>query len=309
MSLRSLDLNLLPLFAALMEEQHLTRAAERLHLSQPAVSNALKRLRLQLGDDLFVRTASGLKPTPRAIQLYAKVRDGLELIEQGWADQQSFDAATSRCHFRLCANGAVEYLAAPWLMQQLRQRAPGVALQIETDQSPEIVQRLQDGRLDLAIDYVDQPQPGLCHAPLLQESLVVIAARNHPQFRPDLSYDDFIALQHVSLSPRNRQGTPIEQLLGHKDLPRQVQLWVSSFVSIPPVVASTDLIAVVPERLVRHSPWQQQLQMAPLPFACPPVALQLIWHQSRERDQAHRWLRELLQELVTMDEPQRIAEA
>jgi DNA-binding transcriptional LysR family regulator len=296
-SLRRLDLNLLPLFAALMEEQHLTRAATRLHLSQPAVSNALKRLRLQLDDDLFVRTATGLKPTPRAVQLYTKVRDGLELIEQGWARQQSFDAATSTHQFRLSANGAVEFIAAPWLIQQLRQQAPGIGLMIETDQSADIGQRLQDGRLDLAIDYVSQPQAGLSHAPLLEESLVVIAARQHQTFHDRLSYEEFAQLHHVSLLPRNRQGTPIEQLMGHKDLTRTVKYWVSSFVAIPPVVASTDLIAVVPQRLVQQAPWRDQLQSAPLPFPCPPVSLQLIWHQSRDRDQAHHWLRSQLLQL------------
>ncbi|WP_430461728.1 LysR substrate-binding domain-containing protein [Thalassolituus sp. LLYu03] len=294
MSLRHLDLNLLPVFAALMEEQHLTRAAERLFLSQPAVSNALKRLRLQLADDLFVRTATGLKPTPRAMQLYAKVRDGLELIEQGWAQQQSFDPVNGRQTFRISANGAVEFMAAPWLMRELRQRAPGIALMIETDQTDDIGPRLQDGRLDLAIDYIDQPQPGLNHQPLVTEPLVVIAARRHPQFSPELTFDAFRSLDHVSLLPRNRQGTPIEQLMGHKELKRSVKLWVSSFVAIPPVVANTDLIAVVPQRLAQQAPWADALQQAPLPFDCPPVALQLIWHQSRERDQAHLWLREQL---------------
>lgn len=300
MSLRTLDLNLLPIFTVLMEEQHLTQAAERLHMSQPAVSNALKRLRERTDDELFVRTARGLKPTPRATALYNKVRDGLQLIEQGWQQQQRFEPATSKQHFVICTNPAVEYLATPWLMKLLRQQAPHIRLKFEPDHLNDIPQRLQDGRIDLAIDFVSYPHPGLINQPLHQEDLVVIAAKNNSAFNPPLTAEAFAQHNHVTVSPRNQQGTPIEQLMGHKNLRRNVSLHVTSFVSIPQIVAETDLIAVVPVRLINQPHLQGLFQTSPLPFEYPPAPLQLIWHQSRERDQAHQWLRETMQQLVTL---------
>ena len=298
MSLRHLDLNLLPVFSALIEEQHLSRAAERLHMSQPAVSSALKRLRQRSGDQLFVRTARGLKPTPRALDLYASVRDGLQLIEQGWQQQQAFDASRSQQSFVISTNPAIEFLATPELMKRLRQQAPGVQLRFEPDRLNDPVQRLQDGRNDLAIDFIDYQHPGLISDVLMEEDLVVIAAANHTEFSTPLSHTGFRSLSHVTVSPRNQQGTPIEQLLGHKDLQRQVGLYVTSFVSIPAIVAETDLIAVVPKRLVSSEDWRRRLQFSPLPFDYPKVPLRMIWHQSRERDQAHAWLRQQLQQLT-----------
>ncbi|MCH2040418.1 MAG: LysR substrate-binding domain-containing protein [Saccharospirillaceae bacterium] len=300
MSLRNLDLNLLPVFTALVEEQHLSRAAERLHMSQPAVSNALKRLRQRMDDELFVRTSRGLKPTPRAIALYNKVRDGLQLIEQGWQQQKSFQPATSEQTFIISTNPAVEYLATPWLMKLLRQQAPNVRLRFEPDHLSDIPQRLQDGRVDIAIDFIDYHHRGLISEELQLEDLVVIAAKDHPDFSPELTLEQFERLSHVTVSPRNQQGTPIEQLMGHQKLQRDVRLHVTSFVSIPQIVAQTDLIAVVPVRLMHEDHIQPLLQSAPLPFEYPQVPLKLIWHQSREQDQAHQWLRATLSKLVNI---------
>lgn len=298
MPISNLDFNLLPVFRVLMEEQHLSRAAERLNLSQPAVSAALKRLRFHTDDALFVRTARGLKPTPRAIALYTKIRDGLELIEQGWQQLHQFDPCADQHHFLIATNPAVEFITTPQLMHHLRQEAPGVHLTFEADHQPDIVQRLQDGRTDLAIDFVEHSHSGLVCEPLHQETLVVIAAKNHPRLTQGLTASLFSDLDHVTIAPRNQHGTPIEQLLGHKNLKRNICLALTSFVAVPRVVANTDLIAVVPVRMIRTSGLENQLQSFPLPFSCPEVTLQLIWHESRNRDQAHEWLRNRFKMLV-----------
>lgn len=276
-----------------MEEQHLTKASERLHMSQPAVSSALKRLRERIGDELFVRTTRGLKPTPRANQLYLEIQPALQMIEQGWQGEEFKPEQSSRS-FTISCNGAVEYLALPWLNAHLRAAAPNVLLTVAPDHLPDISERLQDGRLDMAIDFVHYSHPGLVSTPLQEPELAVIAATSHPDFSSPLSLEQFQTLKHVSITPRNQQGTPIEQLMGHKNLGRQVQLCVSNFVSIPEIVANSDLIAVVPKALAQQPQLEGRIQLSELPFTAPKVPMQLIWHKSREHDAAHVWLRQVL---------------
>lgn len=303
-SLRSLDLNLLPVFDALMKEQHLSRAATQLSMSQPAVSNALKRLRQSLGDELFVRTAHGLTPTPRAHSVYASVQPALQMIRQG-CSEQDFDPASAQTALKLSMNSAVEFLIAPLLTSWLRQSAPDISLSIHPDHIEDIPAQLKDGKLDFAIDYVSYGEH-FRHSVLSEETLSVICAEQHPHLNGHISPEQFSSLPQVSLIPRPDQaqkqnrfrGTPIEHLMGDQMPARNLTTQVFSFVAIPGIVAATDQIAVVPTRMAGIFRESLPLQTLPLPFSYPPVEIQLIWHKSRHQDQAHQWFRDGIMQIA-----------
>lgn len=312
LNLRALDLNLLPVFDALMREQHLSRAAEHLAMSQPAVSNALKRLRQTFNDDLFVRTSQGLKPTTRAQELQQAIQPALRLIQTGCMES-NFDPSSSQQTLQISMNSATEYLIAPFIYKCLHTEAPGMKLQLQPDHLDDIPVQLKEGRLDFALDYVGLGDSQFHSLKLIEEDLVVICRTKHPQLNGQITLEQFETLPHVSLVPRSSiahkqshlRGTPIEQLMV-KGLPsRNLTMHVASFVSIPSIIAQSDLIAVVPKRIAQHFNQSQQpnhphaaIQCLALPFSYPQVGIQLIWHKSREHDMAHRWVRERMVKLI-----------
>lgn len=298
-NLRSMDLNLLPIFNALMQEQHLSHAASQLAMSQPAVSNALKRLRQSFNDDLFVRTAHGLKPTPRANEIQQHLQAALQQIQQAYSPAL-FDPQSSEKSLKITMNAATEYLLSPLLIGWLRKTAPNMQLQLYPDHLADIPQQLKSGQLDYALDYIPFDTVQFNHAILSHEPLAVIiskcsAAKNLTNSQ--LSLQQFEQLPQITLVARtspnqgNQQlnGSPIEQLLGTAMPQRNIAMAVSSFVAIPNIVANSDLIAIVPERLAKKNQNSNELLCIPLPFECPPVAMYLQWHKSRDKDPVHQW--------------------
>lgn len=299
--LRNHDLNLLPIFDTLMQEQHLSRAAERLNMSQPAVSNALKRLRMGFDDELFVRTGRGLKPTQRAIEIYAQVAPALGLIRNSF-EENEFSAATFSRTVDISMNHAVEHLWGPTLMREVRRRAPNLKWKVHPDYMDDIPGRLKDGRLGYAVEYTDMPADQFDSLLLIREKLTLICASGHPCEKARISMDEFQDLPQVSLmrrhglvrSQNSRRTTPLEFLLGNALPPRNIAVQMSSFVSIPEVVAETDLIAVVPSRLAQPLIESGQLVSLDLPFDLTEIEVRLYWHKSRNSDAGHQWLIEML---------------
>lgn len=309
LNLRALDLNLLPIFDALMREQHLSRAADQLAMSQPAVSNALKRLRQTFNDDLFVRTAQGLKPTTRAQKLQQAIQPALRAI-QAVCMESNFNPNSHQQTLQISINSATEYLIAPYIYKWLQTQAPHMRLQLQPDYLDDIPALLKEGRLDFALDFVGFNDNQFQSLKLTEEDLVVICRIGHPQIKNKISLGQFKTLPQVSLMPRSSltfkhhhlKGTPMEQLMG-KDLPqRNITFSVSSFASIPSIVAQSDLIAIVPKRIAHHfnhnQSQQSELQCIPLPFKYPQAAIYLLWHKSREHDVAHKWVRDKMSQLV-----------
>ncbi len=310
LNLRAIDLNLLPVFDALMREQHLSRAAEQLAMSQPAVSNALKRLRQTFNDDLFIRTARGLKPSSRAQELHLAIQPALKLIQTGCV-QNEFDPKSSQQTLQVSMNAASEYLIAPHLIKWLQLEAPNMKLQLLPDHLDDIPARLKDGRLDFTLDYVRFDDNQLQSKALVEEDLVIICRTNHPQIQKKITLEQFNTLSQVSLIPRSSlahkqshlRGTPIEQLMG-KDMPlRNVTLHVSNFIAIPDIIANTNLIAIVPKRIAeQHNRYannhSRKLRCLPLPFTYTKVSMQLTWHKSREADPTNLWFRENLMSMI-----------
>ncbi|WP_324731499.1 LysR family transcriptional regulator BsrA [Pseudomonas paeninsulae] len=297
-NLRQIDLNLLLVFDALMQEQNLTRAAQRLHLSQSTVSNALSRLRQQLGEELFQRTARGMTPTARAQVLYVPVRQALRLLQSGLGPQERFDPQSEHS-FSLSLNDYAQAALLPLLLERLAKLAPRVEIHVQPDDADTLIQRLESGTLDMAIDYLHFDAPDLNYSPLQEEQLVVIGRVGHPAFAGGLSRDDYQSARHVSVLPRAGRGSPLEIVLGSARVRRQTALHLPNYLPIPAIIGRTDLLGTVPKRLAEAFAPVYALQMAPLPFDMPPVQISLIWHRQQELDPAQRWLRQQLSDLLS----------
>lgn len=292
-NLRQMDLNLLLVFDALMQEQNLSRAAQRLHMSQPAVSNALARLRRQLDEPLFQRTARGMTPTAQAQALYAPVRQALQLLQTGLGPQTGFDLASEHV-FRLAMNDYAQASLLPHLLPRIQALAPGVVLSVQDDDADSLPRRLATGALDLAIDYLHFSDADLRYQPLMEEQLVVIGRPGHPAFAGGLTLADYQDAAHVSLLTRAGRGSPLEIVLGSSRVRRRVQVHVPSFLAIPEIVARTNLLGSIPPRLAEHCARLYPLEIAPMPVSVPGIEVSMIWHRQQELSPGLAWLREQL---------------
>ena len=293
LNLRAIDLNLLPVFLAVVEEGQLSRAALRLGMSQPAVSAALQRLRLTVDDPLFTRSRSGLSPTPRARELYQQVSDGLQLLAQALDPSQRFDPATSQRTFRVLAPDYFETLVLGPLMTRLRQSSPGICVQVLPQQDG-WSRQLVDGEVDFAIDNLLPADERLEAQPAMEETLAVVARQDHPSIHGSLSLEDFLAAEHVVLPLRERQILTLDQILGKPGWRRRIGAQVVQYGNLLSVAGTSDLIATVPLRMARMLAPTFGLQVLPFPVPVPAVTVYLIWPRALERDAAHGWFRTLL---------------
>ena len=291
LNLQRLDLNLLRVFDALMQEQNLSRAAVRLSLSQPAVSNALARLRRHLDEPLFIRTARGMQPTSRAQSLHIAVRQALHLLQQGLDPCAEFDPLAADQLFTLSMNDYAQARLLPALSQRLQHVAPRIRLAVRSDSADSLAAWLSAGMLDLAVDYLYFDNPDLCYQPLLEEQLVVIGRAGHPAFEPQLDLAAYQGSRHVAIPDRGGRGSPLEIVLGSARVQRQVQLFVPNYLSIPLIVAQSDLLGTVPRHLAEHFARLLPIRIASLSQLASPVQVSLIWHRQQQQAPGLQWLR------------------
>jgi DNA-binding transcriptional LysR family regulator len=298
MNLQTIDLNLLLVFEALMDERNVTRAAKRVGLSQPALSNALARLRRTFDDPVLVRTPDGMVPTPRAQALIVPVRAALAQLRGAMEERPAFDPAASQRIFHVLANDYVELLLLPWVSAGLQQQAQEVKLHVYRPRNlfhPPTAVDLADS-FDLALGFFPDVltlESGIRSAVLWEEHNVCIASAKHPEIRGDISLQQYVAAQHVAVFYKSQSGGLIDTLLEQQALSRRVALLVPHFASAPFVVAASDLIATVPERLAQQFA-ELDLQVLPVPLEVPPFRLTMLWHERFDHDAAHTWIRELL---------------
>ena len=297
-NLRQLDLNLLLVFDALMQEQNLSRAALRLHMSQPTVSNALGRLRQQMGEPLFQRTARGMLPTAQAHLLYGPIRQAIELLRVGLGPQDAFDTSAD-VSFRLSMNDYTSASLLPPLLARLKSVAPLVRLSVQTDDADTLQKRLATAALDLAVDYLHFDDEDLRYQPLREEQLAVIARKSHPACKKGLTLAAYQACHHVSIQPRAGRGSPLEIVLGSAKVRRQIQLHVSHYLAIPAIVAQSDLLGTVPQRMAVELGHAFNIDAFPLPLEMPPVQMSLIWHRNQDAAPGLRWLRGQITDLAS----------
>jgi DNA-binding transcriptional LysR family regulator len=294
-----LDLHMLRCLHALVAEAHVTRAAERMGMTQPAMSAALARLRSLFGDPLLVRTEKGMVPTPRAQEVALAVRGALELMDGALAPEARFDPAKSGDCFEILASESASFVLMPALVERVRAAAPRVELRIQIPDLTRARQVLEEGRADLLVSFTRNAPAGLRSRPLLQQELKVIAARQHPGVRGGLTLEQYLAWPHAVLMIGRKLAAVeavVEEALAPLGRERRIGAWVPSSIASPAVVAATDLLATLPDFVARSFSQTLGLQVLTPPLAMGDAQLSMFWHERAHRNPAQRWLREALVE-------------
>jgi DNA-binding transcriptional LysR family regulator len=293
-NLQDVDLNLLRAFDAVLQERSVTGAASRLGLTQPAVSNALARLRNLFGDPLFVRTASGMDATPFARELGEPVRQALALLESALAHGPGFDPSSSSRAFRFYMSdlGQIEFL--PPLIERVQRVAPGVRLEAVAIDVEDIGAALASGTLDLAVGFLPGLGPPVHRLQLFRDPYMCLMREDHPI--RNLTRKSFLAAAHALVSYRGGHRV-IEEALERAGLARRIALRVPHFTVVPMVLERTDLILVLPERVARVFQRRGGFRYVPPPVPIPPADVGVFWHERFDADPGNRWLREQLLEL------------
>jgi DNA-binding transcriptional LysR family regulator len=291
--IRSVDLNLLKAFNALMSERAVTRAAGRIGLSQPAMSHALSRLRDLFADDLFVRTATQMEPTARARDIAPLVAAAIEQIEKALNLGAGFDPRTSAGIFTA---GMAEYaevaLVGP-LARSFTEEAPQATLRLTPAGGPEALGQLDRGEIDVAVAYLLHVPPHIDSLVLLRDRFVLVARRGHPIAGRSLSVADYAALSHVLVSPRGATSGAVDRVLAEMSLTRRILLLVATYLALPAALAGSDLVATVPERTARQIVATDELQIMKLPLDLS-ATVSMAWHRRTASDPAQTWFRALL---------------
>ena len=297
MDTRRLDLNLLVTLEALLAERNVTRASERLHLSQPAVSAQLARLRALFGDPLLIPARRGMTPTAKALELLEPLREALDRVRGTLGAHASFDPATAE---RVVAIACTDYLQTVLLAPlaiALRTRAPGLRVAIRQLDPARLEAQMARGEVDLALMTPSDAPAGLRSRPLFEERYVLVGRRRHPRLRKQLGVDDFAQLEHIVVSPRGGGfASPVDAALAALRRRRTVVLSAASFLFVVELVAESNFVALVPERLARAR--AGALRIAECPFAVPGFTVAMVWHERNHAHAAQRWLRETLATLA-----------
>lgn len=290
MNLRTLDLNLLPVFEAIYAERSLTRASETLHVTQPAVSNALTRMRAHFGDPLFVRSSRGMAPTSMAEALIGPVRDALSRLRAGLEQQGKFSPATSTRVFNIAVRDVGVFTLGPPMMRLLQAQGPDIRINWRQINRADMVAELASGRMDVAIDVPLVAKGEIESAPLMTDHYVCVMRRGHPAAKRTLDTDKFLALPHLSVSSRRAGRSIVEEALRRLGRRFNPVSRLSHFLPALQIVMTTDCVMMMPQTLTQNA----AVTVRKLPFDAPPLQLNLYWKSEAAEDSGLRWLREQL---------------
>lgn len=293
---KGVDLHLLRCFDVLMYTRSVSRAAQQLNVSQPAMSRSLDRLRKAFADPLLVRSRHGMVPTVHANALHAKTREILSTVESLFDPSEDFDPRATDKTFVICATEYIVYALLPRVVHQLEAMGSSVSLDVRTPHRDHLFEWLESGEVDVMVGYILDPQPTLRSRLLFRDRLVCIARREHPRVRGSLTVDQYRQLGHAR--PGLVGGAMSEQLIdsatARLGFAPDIRLNVKNYLTIPFVVANSDLIATIPYKLAQGFAEQQQLQILEPPIELPEFRYALYWHERRQQEQPHSWLRKAL---------------
>lgn len=297
MNIGGVNLNLLVAFAALFEELSVTRAARRAGVTQPAMSNTLAQLRLLFGDALFVRHRTGLSPTTRAKELAEPIRKGLQLL-QGALLGPTFDPGTSERRFVIATSDYVELVLLPALLRRLSKEAPGVRLALRPWGLHEAPPELARGELDLMLGFYDKLPPHHHEQPLFQDEYVCVVRRRHPTVKSKLTLAQYLQLSHVLVSAQTDGLGSVDRALSALGKQRRIGARVSHFLTVPVLVAQTDLVAALDRRVAEVFAGPLGLKLFQPPLKLPKGTIGQVWHAQQDSDAGQRWLRALIAEVA-----------
>ncbi|WP_339490739.1 LysR family transcriptional regulator [Pseudomonas sp. EL_65y_Pfl2_R95] len=304
MNLNKVDLNLFVVFDAIYTEANLTRAGQIVGITQPAVSNALARLRETFNDPLFVRTAQGMVPTPMSQNIIGPVRNALQQLRISVQESRTFNPAEANKTYRISMTDLSEAMVFPALFQRLRRLAPKVCIESMLARRRDTTKELAAGRLDFAIDAPLNTDPQVRHVKLLEDRYVCALRKNHPLSKDKISLDEYLSLSHIHISSRRSGLGYIDLALGKMGIQRKIALRSQHYLMANTVLHNTDMAMTVPERFARSN----DLHYMQLPVKeMPTLETHLYWHESTDQDPANRWMREQIIEIcqqVTLREKQ-----
>jgi DNA-binding transcriptional LysR family regulator len=287
-----IDLNLLIVFDAVMQERSLTRAGRRIHLSQPATSHALGRLRQILHDELFIRTPEGMRPTPRAQQMADPVREALSLFRLA-LEPEAFDPSVSRRSFTLAVNNYAARAVVPALIRQVSQQAPGISLDVRPIGRVDILNSLDTDGADVALTMLGEGGERFKCVRIMEDDYVAVIDRNHPAAHAVLTPAQLAEMPHIAITSTGDDTAFVDRALAERGLNRRIATRVP-FLSIALLLVNSDHLAVLPRRVATDLAAICPLVVKDLPFGSPWIALSMIWHRRMDNHPAQRWLRETI---------------
>lgn len=292
----NIDRMLLRCFDALMTERSVSRAADRIGISQPTMSNALARLRRLFGDPLLLRTRGEMMPTERALKLLDPVRRTLGDIEDMFTEPRHFDPATSQVTITLTALEHVEYTLLPALTQRLQREAPLVNVEMRSINPEKALDWLERGDLDYRLGWLRNPPPSLHCQTLFRDKFVCLARAGHPGIGDRLTLNQYLSLPHVCVrsSSRSEYWRTLNEAFAKCNHHPRIAFMVQDFVVVPQMIAATDLVATVPERFARRVTDKFSLQMLKPPFNLPDICISAYWHERTHTMPVHQWFRKML---------------
>jgi DNA-binding transcriptional LysR family regulator len=296
MDLSDFDLNLLVLLHTLLLERSVSKTAARLHLSQPATSAALNRLRKALNDPILVREGLHMVPTPRAEQLAEPIQAILVAIEQTLATPQPFDPSTINRTFKIAANDYGTFIVVPQLMQRLGAIAPGISLEI-WEIAQDVEAALRQGEVDLAITDAWTLRQCKWTETLFSETFTCLVRQNHPRIHTQLTVEDYVKETHALVSSRGRVAGNVDAVLLEQGFQRHVGVTLPHILAIPAVIASTDLIVTIASRIANHFATDYSLKTFSPPIALDSFEIAMAWPSRMTHDSAIQWLRNELIEI------------
>jgi DNA-binding transcriptional LysR family regulator len=282
---------------ALLTERNVTKAAARLNLSQPAVSAQLNRLRDVFEDPLLVPAHRGMTPTAKALELLGPLREALDRLRNTLETHGDFSPARAKLTVTIACTDYIEAAVVMPLTLALRQRAPGVRVAVRHWNPTLLEQQLANGEVDLGVMTPDPGQSQLRTRHLFDETYVLIGRRDHPSLKIGLTIEEFVRLEHVIVSPSGGGfTTPIDDALAALGHQRKVVMSAASFLFVPEIVSISDLVALVPRRLLRRP--LDRLTAVDIPWLAEQFSVSLVWHERSHGHAGQRWIRELIVELT-----------
>ncbi len=293
------DLNLLPIFVALMEERSVTRAAGRLGMTQPALSNALSRLRVMLQDQLFVRERYGVQPTPVALELAPRITEALAQLDDVVLSQQAFDPKQAERLFTIAPNGYAEFVLVPAVVARLQKVAPGIRLHLTPYGNDLAETGVVSGTTALVLGRIVDPPDNLVVQHLMDEGFACAVRADHPNVGDAVTREQFETMKHVNIVPPGRMRAGLFQALAQQQLKRDVAISVTNFFAVAEMVAVTDYCATLPSLICKRLMQEPRLKILPAPVDLGSFPVEMAWHVRYRHDPAHRWLRALIGEVIT----------
>lgn len=299
MGLHKTDLNLFVVFDVIYSEGNLTRAGQVLGITQPAVSNALARLRKLFNDPLFIRTGKGMKPTPTAQNIIGQIREALATLRQSVQQCSLFEPSTSDRTFNISMGDYAESLLLTHLFQQLAEKAPGVKIEVHPLNLDTIGTELESGSMDFAIDGPLSVATDLKHNQIMEEPYVCCLRNDHPLAGSKLNLDQYLSLKHIQVTDYSGSSNPVDKAIQKLGTKRKIGFTTHHLLMGPSLLMNSGLALTVPERLVSNNP---NVVKHSLPFQTEDFSLHLYWHPSVEEDSANKWMRSLIYQLFEKHE-------